>query len=318
MQTTALTKLISGSGENRFLLGRTASPAMHAVERIVAKVAPTSIPLLLSGESGTGKEILAQRIHQLSPRAGEPLIKVICAFVGGESLPAYFNGHNNGDGHIGTLFLEEIGELDPKSQRNLLYSLPEEDAAPSQTPARPRLVSSTTRNLEEEVRGGRFRADLYYQISAVSLSLPSLHQRKEDIPEFVELFLAKYSTLLGRSRPHLDLQDFTLLQGLPWPGNIRELENVVRKIVVINDPKAVLAQLAAQANETPVSVATGKASPLKTASRAASHRTERQLILETLARTRWNRKRAAQELQISYKSLLYKLKQIRAEEQEAV
>lgn len=317
MHRTALIKLVPGSGDNRFLLGRTASPAMYAVERMVAKVAPTNIPLLLTGESGTGKEILAQQIHQLSPRAGEPLIKVICAFVSGESLPAYLNGHNNGDGHIGTLFLEEIGELDHASQRNLLYSLPQDDAVPAKTSAGPRLVSSTTRNLEEEVRGGRFRADLYYQISAVSLPLPSLRQRKEDIPEFVELFLAKYSTLLGRTRPHLDSQDFALLQGFAWPGNIRELENVVRQIVVMSDAKAVLSQLAAQI-EAPVSVTAGKASPLKTASRAASHRTERQLILETLARTRWNRKRAAQELQISYKSLLYKLKQIRAEEQETV
>jgi two-component system, NtrC family, response regulator AtoC len=318
MHTTALTKLMPSSGDNRFLLGRTASPAMHAVERIVAKVAPTNVPLLLIGESGTGKEVLAQLIHQLSLRANEPLVKVICAFVSSESLPAYFNGHNNGDEHIGTLFLKEIAELDSTSQRNLLYSLPQEDPGAARISVRARLVSSTCRNLEEEVRGGRFRADLYYQISAVSLSVPSLRQRKEDIPEFVELFLAKYSSLLGRSRPHLDSQDFALLQGLPWPGNIRELENVVRKIVLINDSKAVLSQLAAQANEIPISAATGKASPLKTASRAASHRTERQLILETLARTRWNRKRAAQELQISYKSLLYKLKQIRAEEQEAV
>jgi two-component system, NtrC family, response regulator AtoC len=178
------------------------------------------------------------------------------------------------------------------------------------------LISSTTRNLEEEVRAGRFRADLYYQISAVSLPIPPLRQRKEDIPAFVELFLAKYSTLLGRPHPHLDSEDFVLLQGSPWPGNIRELENMMRKIVVLNDPKAVLSQLSVQMSESPSTATWGKSSGLKTAARAASHRTERQLILETLARTRWNRKLAAQELQISYKSLLCKLKQIHTEEQE--
>lgn len=284
----------------------------------MAKLAPTAIPLLLIGESGTGKEILAQQIHQLSPIAGRPLVKVICAFLTGDTLSVHFSGRSNGSGQAGTLYLEEISELELTSQRTLLYSLPQEDGTPAVGINAPRLISSTIRNLEDEVRAGRFRADLYYQISAASVFLPPLRQRREDIPGFVELFLAKYSTLLDRPRPRLDSQDFALLQGLSWPGNIRELENIVRKIVVMSDPKAVLAPLGAQVNESPAGTTAGKASPLKAAARAASHRTERQLILETLAKTRWNRKRAAQELQISYKSLLYKLKQIRAEEQEPV
>lgn len=304
----------SGPSATRFLVAQIHSPAMQALDRMIAKLAPTNIPILLIGESGTGKEILAQQIHQRSLKNDQPLLKVISAFVGGESLSSHFNGRTNGP--AGTLFLKEISELDDTNQRNLLYSLPEADCTPLSNSRGPRLISSTTRNLDEEVKAGRFRADLYYQISAGSLRLPSLRQRKEDIPAFVELFLGKYSTLLGRTRPHLDSQDFVLLQGFSWPGNIRELENVVRRIVVMNDPKAVLSQLALQMNESPVSVSPGKSSPLKMAARAASHRTERQLILETLAKTRWNRKRAAQELQISYKSLLYKLKQIHSEEQE--
>jgi len=320
MQMASLTKVTPRSDDSRFLLGQANSPAMHALERMIAKLAPTNIPLLLIGESGTGKEILAQQIHQLSPKGSQPLVKLICAFLSAESLSAHFNGCSNGDGQARTLFLKEINELDDSSQRNLLHSLPPSDVSITEGFNGQRLISSTTRNLEEEVRAGRFRADLYYQISAVSLTIPPLRQRKEDIPAFVELFLMKYSTLLGRPRPHLDSQDFILLQGSPWPGNIRELENMIRKIVVLNDPKAVLSQLAVQMNESPSTVTWGKTFPLKTAARAASHRTERQLILETLARTRWNRKRAAQELQISYKSLLYKLKQIRTdtEEQEKV
>jgi len=320
MQMASLTRVTPRSNDSRFLLGQTNSPAMQALERMVAKLAPTNIPLLLTGGSGTGKEILAQQIHQLSLKGGQPLVKVICAFLSAESLSTHFNERSNGDGQAGTLFLKEIGELDHSSQRNLLHSLPSSDMSITEGFNGQRLISSTNRNLEEEVRAGRFRADLYYQISAVSLPIPPLRQRKEDIPAFAELFLVKYSTLLGRPRPHLDAQDFALLQGCPWPGNIRELENMMRQIVVLNDPKAVLSQLTVQMNESPSTVTSGKASPLKTAARAASHRTERQLILETLARTRWNRKRAAQELQISYKSLLYKLKEIRTdtEEQEKV
>ncbi len=284
---------------------------MQALERTVGKLAPTNIPLLLIGESGTGKEILAQQIHQRSLKGTQPLAKVICAFLSGESLSAHFNGHSNGDGQAATLFLKEIGELDPISQRTLLYSL-SQDVTPAENLS-PRFISSTARNLEEEVRAGRFRADLYYQISAASVTLPPLRRRKEDIPAFVELFLAKYSSLLGLPRPHLDSQDFVLLQESSWLGNIRELENVVRKIVILNDPKAVLSQLAVHMTDSHVTHATVKNSQLTRSARAASDRTERQLILETLAKTYWNRKRSAQELQISYKSLLNKLKQIRSE-----
>ena len=290
---------------------------------MIAQIAPTNIPVLLVGESGTGKETLAHHIHEVSLRADKPLVKAICASLTNESLAVHFgnnhhSGSNNGNQGAGTLFLKEIGELDPTSQRNLLYSIPPQGCAPADSFTGPRLISSTTRNLEEEVKAGRFRADLYYHMSAVTVPVPPLRQRKEDIPAFVELFLMKYSTLLDRPRPHLDSQDFALLEGFCWPGNIRELENMVLKVVVVNDPKAVLSQLAAKMAESPFAVSTGKISPLKTAARAASHRTERQLILETLAKTRWNRKRAAQELQISYKALLYKLKQIRADEQEPV
>ena len=166
------------------------------------------------------------------------------------------------------------------------------------------------------MRAGQFRADLYYQISAATLSLPPLRQRTEDIPALVEFFLVKYSALLGRTRLHFDLQDFTLLQRFPWPGNIRELENVVRKIVALNDPKAVFSELAVQMNGSPFTGAAGEIPPLKMAARAASHRTEREVILQTLARTRWNRTRAAQELRISYSSLRAKLKQILPTQQE--
>jgi two-component system response regulator AtoC len=141
-----------------------------------------------------------------------------------------------------------------------------------------------------------------------------LRERKEDIPALEEFFLMKHSTLLGRPRPHLDAQDMLAINEYSWPGNIRELENVMKRIVVLGDAKAVLSELNAAPMEVRSTQAGGKRSVLKSAAKAASFHAERELILEALARTRWNRKRAAQELQISYKSLLYKLKQIRSEE----
>ena len=203
------------------------------------------------------------------------------------------------------------------SQRNLLYALPDSDAAAEHHDRSPRLISSTSRNLEEEMRAGRFRNELYYRIDGASLRIPPLRQRREDIPVLVHFFLAKHSALLGRSQPGVNARVMNLLQEYSWPGNIRELENAVKKIVVLGDPQIAVADLVTAAEYEPrPAPPILRGSPLKAAARAASHQAERQLILEALTRTRWNRKRAAQELQISYKSLLYKLKQIGADEPE--
>jgi DNA-binding NtrC family response regulator len=190
--------------------------------------------------------------------------------------------------------------------------LPEIDG--DRSDAGPRLISSTALNLEDEIRAGHFRVELYYRINGVSLHLPSLSQRKEDIPDLVELFLTKHSAIQGRTQPYLDAQDFVLLQEFSWPGNIRELENVVKKMVVLGNPKTVISELVAGTTKPRSVAAVAKSSVLKAATQAASRGAERQMILDALGRTRWNRKRAAQELQISYKSLLSKLKQIGAEE----
>jgi DNA-binding NtrC family response regulator len=318
---------------------RSVSPAVQTLERAMADIALTNMPVLLIGECGTGKKFLAQQIHRLSPRRNEALAKVICAATSGENFAGYFppaghghdnhnganesnggNGHGNGahaDAAPGSLFLEEICELDGLSQRNLLYALPDSDAAPELHDRSPRLISSTSHNLEEEMRAGRFRNELYYRINGVSLRIPPLRQRREDIPVLVHFFLAKHSAQLGRQQPEVNARVMNLLQEYSWPGNIRELENAVKKIVVLGDPQIAVADLVTAAGfELRPAPAILRGSPLKAAARAASHQAERQLILEALARTRWNRKRAAQELQISYKSLLYKLKQIGADEPE--
>lgn len=310
----------STAGANAKLLWRSKSQAMQPIEHTILRIAQTNIPVLLSGESGTGKEVVAWQIHRQSDRCNEPLVKTICASSTAEALRTYFkpngNGSSNGHTRPGTLFLKEISELEAGSQRAILYSIPGADLVLQDSHPTPRIISSTTRNLEDEVRAGRFRAELYYRINGVCLHLLPLRQRKEDIPSLTELFLAKYSALLGQAQPRLDSEDLDLLQEHTWPGNIRELENVIRKIVILSDPKAVLAELLHASQETDSPRPPVKGSALKAATRAASRRAERQLILDALTRTRWNRKRAAQELQISYKSLLYKLKEIGTEESE--
>jgi two-component system response regulator AtoC len=287
----------------------------HAVARTIEHIAPTNISVLLIGESGTGKEFLANQIHRLSLRSTEPLRKVICASATAESLSAHFtrkSDEKNSASNAGTLFLKEISELDAATQRSLLYSLPQTDVGAQ---AGPRLISSTIVNLEQEIRAAHFRAELYYRINGTCLRLLPLRRRKEEIPEIADLLLAKHAKLQGRPEPRLDAEDYVLLQQFSWPGNIRELENVIKKVVILNDAKLVLSELSLrQVNHRPAAPVETRGSVLKTATRAASRKAERQLILDALARTRWNRKRAAQELQISYKALLYKLKEIGPED----
>jgi two-component system, NtrC family, response regulator AtoC len=291
------------------------SPAMQTLEAVARELAATSIPVLLVGESGTGKEVLAQRIHRLSKRPGD-LRKIGCAATSvttiANDLGIAANGSGKHEGRgAGTVMLNEISELDAGCQRMLLYALPDGHTTGERGVLGARVISTTTRNLDEEMRAGRFRSELYYRINGVCLRLPPLRERKEDIPLLVEFFLTKHAAEFGKARPTLTPRTLRRFLEYGWPGNIRELENAVRKTVALGDEQLALADLSAAPAETPAAPTRDPRAPsLKAAARAASREAERELILDTLARTRWNRKRAAQELQISYKSLLYKLKQI--------
>ena len=218
----------------------------------------------------------------------------------------------------GTVFLVEISELDAACQRSLLYALPEEDS--SQGPGRftARVIATTNRNLDEEMRAGRFRSELYYRINGVCLRLPPLRERREDIPLFADFFLRKHAAQFRRNRPSLGSGTMQIFMEHSWPGNIRELENVIKKIVALNDEELAVAGLMETRSVERPRAMDSHGSSLKAASRAASREAERELILRALARTRWNRKRAARDLQVSYKSLLYKLKQIGLQDTEAV
>src|ERR1700735_470447 len=291
-------------------------PAMQTLESVIVEIAPTNIPVLLVGESGAGKEMFARRIHQLSANADEPLVKVACASVNLSNFASELGLNKtdiSGEGFktlTGTVFFDEISELDAPCQRSLLYALPDGEARPRRGSLGARVISTTNRNLDDEMRAGRFRSELYYRINGVCLRLPPLRDRKEDIPLLVESFLTKYAAEFGRPRPSLSPRALRMLLDYSWPGNIRELENAVKKIVALGAENLGLPELVAERVEVRTEATDLRNYSLKAAARAASREAEREMILEALARTRWNRKRAAQELQISYKSLLYKLKQI--------
>jgi DNA-binding NtrC family response regulator len=216
----------------------------------------------------------------------------------------------SGQKECGTVFFDEISELDSLCQRNLLCALPDDEGDGREGFLSARVISTTSRNLDEEMRAGRFRSELYYRINGVCLRLPPLRERKEDIAPLADFLLAKHAAKLGRARPSIEQRTLDTFMDYSWPGNIRELENVVKKIVALGDEQLAIAELTAGVSIPRTAESTTRGHSLKAAARAASREAERELILEALTRTRWNRKRAALDLQISYKSLLYKLKQI--------
>ena len=275
------------------------------------ELAPTSIPFLLSGESGTGKDAYARAIHHQAGGKPARFKKVVCA----DLTPQQFLDELQRKQEAApdkakkcTLFLDEIEMLAPECQRLLLNHLSDDGMLNREGGLSARLISATTCNLENEVEERRFRRELFFRINGVCLQLPPLRDRTDDIVPLAKHFLARHAEDLKKRAPALNQDTTEVLLTYHWPGNIRELENATRKMVALGDPSLALNDLRAARMARPNRASQG--SSLKTAARAASRQTERELILRALQRTRWNRKRAAQELQISYKSLLYKLKQI--------
>ena len=298
------------------------SPEMQPVQRLMSEIAPTDIPVLLVGESGTGKEVVALQIRALSKYHDLPFAKFSCATLTLEffhrQLRDFENRHTENGKGVGTLFFDEISELDGNCQRHLLHLLPEGDRLTSEQSLTGRILSCTTRELESEVQAGRFPSGLFYRLNGVCLRLPPLRRRKEDIPRLVQFFLSKYAKLFGRTQVNLSEHTLRLLTDYSWPGNIRELENVIKKIVALESEELAVSDLTTRPAESSSPPLPTVSHSLKSAARTASRLAERELILQALARTHWNRKRAAEALQISYKSLLYKLKQIRVPESEGL
>jgi two-component system response regulator AtoC len=294
------------------------SPAISVLQRVIAEIAPTDIPVLILGESGTGKEIIAAEIHRLSLHRDGPFAKFNCSSMSSDSILGAIRGSVNGiaTGQYGTVLLDEVSQLDLGKQSLLLNLLSDGERAVS-TCLTSRIISTSTKDLTEEMRNGSFREELYFRLNGICLRLPSLRQRKDDIRPLFDAFLARYANLLGRQQPAIKNSTMNLLLEHRWPGNVRELENVARKFVVLGDDGLAVSDFALNVSleaGPPVKGSSNGADTngrsLKQASREASRKAERQLILESLERTHWNRKRSARELQISYKALLYKLKQL--------
>jgi len=278
------------------------SPSMRPVEAVIRELAQSEVTVLLLAERGAGKHATAQRIHELSRRSAQSIVCFRCPLLAPEELDAVY-----GSGSAGTVFFDEISELTPASQvrlRDALLGVAEQESAA-------RVICSSSRDLEIEVKAGRLREDLYYRISSVCLRLPPLRQRREDIPSLTTSFLQRYAHEYRRAVPELSPDTVRLFQEYSWPGNLRELEDAARVLVALGDEQLAMGGLRALLQKQHGNQHGGIS--LKAASRAASQEAEKELILNALTRTRWNRRRAAQELQISYKALLYKLKQIGCE-----
>lgn len=297
------------SSESGFVYGQ--SDIIRGVNAVIGEISQTDIPVLLMGESGTGKDVYGKLIHQLSRQRELPLVKLNCTMLEpGEFLARVKRALGEGEGEecSGTLFLDGMDELDLDCQRVLLAMLQQREmGSPGKTSFR--LISSATRNLDREIGLGRFRRELYFRVNGVCVRLPALRERKADIVPLTEYFLEKHAMEFGKKAPVLRPEDEELLQAHHWPGNIRELENLARRIVALGNSGAALSDLQKPVQREANGERSGNAS-LKMVAREASRVAERDLILKALERTHWNRKQAAKQLQISYKALLYKIKQM--------
>ena len=289
------------------------SPSMRPVEAVIRELAKSDIPVLLLAEPGAGKHATARRIHEMSHRRERTFLCLQCSSLTPEDLQF-------GDGTTaplvvaGTLYFEEVADLSLGCQARLQKVWSRATAQGAAGGSGARVICGSARDLEVEVKAGRLREDLYYRISGVCLRLPPLRQRKEDIPVLMKHFLGKSAQEFGREVPSLSAQTRRLFQDYAWPGNLKELEYAARVLVALGDEDVAMGGLRALLHKaSPAGNGNGNGVSLKAASRAASHEAERDLILQALTRTRWNRRRAARELQISYKALLYKLKRIQFE-----
>lgn len=279
------------------------SAGMRTVEAVIRELSQNDVPVLVVAEKGSGKAAAAARIHALSHRAAEPFQVHQGREITEEGLAARI-------AQGGTVYLQEIGDLTASAQAELVRQIGLNGVEQRGVP---RFVCGTSHELEPEVKAGKFREDLYYRISGVCLRLPPLRQRKEDIPVLRDWFLSAAAHDMCRAVPVLSSETQSFFLEYHWPGNIRELKDAARAIVALGDEALAMGGLRSLLRRVDRGT-NGEKISLKDAARAASREAEKELILQVLTRTRWNRRRAAQELQISYKALLYKLKQIGYEE----
>lgn len=296
--------------ELHFLPGQ--SPAMRAIENIVERLASVLDPILITGEPAVGKRALAFRIHQLSKRLGEPFRDVACSQLTADSPELR---PTNREARAGTLALLEVADLSVSAQARLMeLYFGEQDRLDSL----PRLIATTARDLRQEVQKKRFREDLHAALASVTISVPALRFRRQDLSALALHYLDTYTEIFGHRSPAVTEEAVAFLSECDWPGNFRDFKAAMKMWAAVGDERLALAAMAAAAAQSPQDGTRRRPRALKEVARSASRLAEKELILEVLRLTGWNRKRAAQELRISYKALLYKLKQIHHEDASVV
>lgn len=321
------------------------SDAIIKVKELVDQVANSELTVLIRGESGTGKEIIARLLHSKSDRAKKPFVKVNCAAIPRDLLEAELFGYEKGAftgahkakqgrfevANKGTIFLDEIGDMPLELQSKLLQVLEQQEfvriGGLTNVHVDVRIVCATNKNLEDAIVRKEFRDDLFYRINEITLSLPPLRTRKGDIPLLVNYFVNTYNEMYQKTLPDLSSEATERLINYAWPGNIRQLENLIKQVVVRND-ETIIEELLSGAGSQLARLAVGDTSgavdeesltgPFNPESDGYSLKAridvvvtaeEKRLIKGALTKTNWNRRRASELLEISYRSLLYKIKE---------
>jgi two-component system response regulator AtoC len=358
-EITELRRQLSDDQDRAFLFWGD-SPDMKAIATVIEQVSDSDVTVLIRGESGVGKELVARAIHQRSSRRERPFVKVNCAALPGELLESELFGHEKGaftgaattrigkfeQAHTGTIFLDEIGEMKAPLQAKLLHVL--QDAQFTKLGSNKpidvdvRIVAATNRDLESMMLRGEFREDLYYRLKVIEVTVPPLRERRNEIVHLTEFFIDRYARRYNRPVRQLTEELAQLFQTYDWPGNIRELENMIKRIVILQDESLVVREMSraprtsvayagavagdvrgATADEpedvdggaddepqpdVPVAMAPA-GSRLADVAKAAALKAERTIIEDTLNQVQWNRRRAAEQLGVSYKTLLNKIKE---------
>jgi two-component system, NtrC family, response regulator AtoC len=337
------------------------SPDMQSIASVIEQVSDSDVTVLIRGESGVGKELVAREIHQRSPRKDRPFVKVNCAALPAELLESELFGHEKGaftgaattrigkfeQADTGTIFLDEIGEMKAALQAKLLHVLQDGQFTKlgSNKPidVDVRVVAATNRNLEQMMLRGEFREDLYYRLKVIEVTVPPLRERRGEISHLTGFFIDRYARRYKRQARQLSAPLAHLFQTYEWPGNIRELENMIKRIVILQDEALVVREMSrtnrphaayaaagvggapgsgalveesdepeVEEEETPIeepSAAPPVGSRLADVAKAAATKAERSIIADTLTQVHWNRRRAAEQLGVSYKTLLNKIKE---------
>lgn len=305
------------------------SEAMRETRKKLEKMASVNVPILLQGQSGTGKEIMARYIHERSPWGTGGFVKVNCPAIPDTLFESELFGYQRGAftgaysskpgrvemAHRGTLFLDEIAELEPGMQAKLLQLLQDGQftriGAQETRRVDVRVICATNRNLEREIQEGSFRQDLFFRINVVAVEVPSLKERKEDIPLLVDYFLDRYSRQFRRPMSRPSKRMMNAFETYHWPGNIRQLENLIKRFLILGQEEAVLSGMLSReesSDEVELEIPSKPVS-LKELTRQAVRTLEKRVILNMLEANHWNRRVVSRALGISYAALLYKMRQ---------